>query len=46
MSLVGAAAERDQLRTNVDEIQAVTLLRVMDVATSQACTTELEEALS
>ncbi|KAI9436935.1 hypothetical protein H4582DRAFT_366964 [Lactarius indigo] len=41
-----AEAERDQLRTKVDEIQALMLLRATDAATSQARTIELEEALS
>ncbi|KAH9171750.1 hypothetical protein EDB89DRAFT_2114402 [Lactarius sanguifluus] len=41
-----AEAERDQLRIKVDEIQALMLLRATDAATSQARTTELEEALS
>ncbi|KAH9053318.1 hypothetical protein EDB87DRAFT_1652018 [Lactarius vividus] len=41
-----AEAERDQLRLKVDEIQALMLLRATDAATSQARTTELEEALS
>ncbi|KAH8981991.1 hypothetical protein EDB86DRAFT_3106937 [Lactarius hatsudake] len=41
-----AEAERDQLRVKVDEMQALMLLRATDAATSQARTTELEEALS
>jgi hypothetical protein len=44
--VVSAEAERDRLRAKVDEIQAVMLLRATDAATSQARTTELEEALS
>jgi hypothetical protein len=44
--VVSAEVERDQLRAKVDEIQAVMLLRATDAATSQARTTELEEALS
>ncbi|KAH8999723.1 hypothetical protein EDB92DRAFT_2080754 [Lactarius akahatsu] len=41
-----AEADRNQLRIKVDEIQALMLLRATDAATSQARTTELEEALS
>jgi len=41
-----AESERDQLRTKVDEIQAVMLLRATDAATWQARATELEEAMS
>jgi hypothetical protein len=44
--IASADAERDQLRVRVDEIQAVMLLRATDAATSQARTTELEEALA
>ena len=44
--IASAESERDQLRAKVDEIQAVMLLRATDAATSQARTTELEEALS
>jgi hypothetical protein len=44
--IASAEAERDQLRVKVDEIQAVMLLRATDAATSQARTTELEEALA
>jgi chromosome segregation ATPase len=39
-------SERDLLRSKVDDIQAVMLLRATDAATAQARTTELEEALS
>ncbi|KAI0297544.1 hypothetical protein B0F90DRAFT_1912759 [Multifurca ochricompacta] len=41
-----AESERDQLRARVDDIQAIMLLRATDAATSQARTSELEEALS
>ncbi|KAF8257860.1 hypothetical protein EI94DRAFT_1692001 [Lactarius quietus] len=44
--IASAEAERDRLREKVDEIQAVMLLRATDAATSQARTTELEEALA
>ena len=44
--IASAESERDQLRAKVDEIQAVILLRTTDAATSQARSTELEEALS
>jgi hypothetical protein len=39
-------SERDLLRSKVDEIQAIMLLRATDAATAQARTAELEEALS
>ena len=44
--IASAESERDQLRAKVDEVQALMLLRATDAATSQARTTELEEALS
>ena len=44
--IASAEAERDQLRAKVDEIQEAVLLRAGDVASSQARTMELEEALS
>ncbi|KAF8257861.1 hypothetical protein EI94DRAFT_1756596, partial [Lactarius quietus] len=44
--IASVEGERDQLRDKLDEIQAVVLLRATDAATSQARTTELNEALA